>query len=148
MKKLKYSLLILVVFGVLATFENCGGSSDETAKDRTIRILTAKTEWTVSSVQTPANTATDPSQWTNFKVSFTKSNMTTSGHPTGAQAVWPSGTYTVSEDGKTITRGDNIVMLFNPITESNFTATFSVPAGTEIGGRIEALGGDYTFNMK
>ena len=74
--------------------------------------------------------------------------MVASGQATGASAVWPSTSYTVSEDGKTITRGDGVSMLFNPISETNFTSTFTVPDGTELGGRIAALGGDYTFNMK
>ncbi len=113
----------------------------------TKNILTSKT-WVYSSVNTPPNTASTGTDWVNFTVSFTASDMTTSGHYTGAQAVWPSGTYTVSEDGKSITRQDGVVMTLNPITESNFTAIFTVPPGTETGGRIAALGGEYTFNMK
>ncbi|MCK5372659.1 MAG: hypothetical protein KAQ62_29045, partial [Cyclobacteriaceae bacterium] len=103
---------------------------------------------TVSSVNVPVTSATTDDMWINFKVSFTKTNMTTSGHPTGAQAVWPSGSYTVSEDGKSITRQDGVLMSLNPITETNFTSIFTVPDGTEIGSRIAALDGEYTFNMK
>ena len=75
--------------------------------------------------------------------------MTTASHPTGAQAVWRSGSYTVSSDGSSITRqSDNVIMLLNPISDTNFTAIFTVPPGTDLGSRIAALDGEYTFNMK
>ena len=106
------------------------------------QILTGKTEWIVSSVITPVNTSTEDSGWVNFKVSFTNDNMTTSSHPTGAEAVWSSGTYTVGEDGKTIIRQDGIVMHLNPISGTNFTARFAIPTETT------GLAGEYTFNMK
>lgn len=147
MKSLKLVTFSILTIIALVALESCKKSSSESAKDVTTNILTSKT-WTVSSVNVPANTATESTDWASFTVSFTATNMTTAGHPTGAQAVWPSGTYTVSEDGKSITRGDGVVMQLNPITETNFTAIFTVPAGTEIGGRIAALDGEYTFNMK
>ena len=149
MKKIKLTVLNIFALVVLLVFQNCPGSDPESPKDVTTNILTSKTEWTVSSVNTPLNSATDDDMWINFKVSFTKTNMTITDHPTGASAVWPSGAYTVSEDGKTITRqSDGVVMSLNPITETNFTARFTVPDGTNIGGRIAELGGGYTFNMK
>jgi len=130
------------------TFQNCGGDDDESAQDKTIRLLTEKTEWTVQSVSVPSNTATSSAEWASFKLSFTKTNMTCSGHPAGAQAVWPSGPYTVSDDGKTITRSDDVAMSVLELTETAFRVNFAVPEGTELGGRIEALDGEYTFNMK
>ena len=148
MKPLRLTLLSIFAIVAILVFQNCGGSDPDTPKDVTTNILIGKTEWTVSSVNVPVNSATESSEWLSFKVSFTKTNMTTSGHPTGAQAVWPSGTYTVSEDGKSITRQDGVLMSLNPITETNFTSIFTVPDGTEIGSRIAALDGEYTFNMK
>ena len=148
MKKIKLTVLNIFALVVLLVFQNCPGSDPESPKDVTTNILISKTEWTVSSVIVPINSATEDSDWLSFKVSFTKTNMTTSSHPAGASAVWPSGAYTVSEDGKTLTRSDGVVMSLNPITETNFTARFTVPDGTNIGGRIAALDGEYTFNMK
>ena len=134
---------------VLSFFQNCGKKDKETEQERTIRILTSKT-WTVSSVNVPINTATESSDWNDFTVSFTRSDMTTANHPTGAQAVWPSTSYTVSEDGRIVTRNTTppVDMALNPISDTNFTAIFTVPAGTELGSRIAALDGEYTFNMK
>ena len=149
MKTLTLSVLSLFALATLLVFDNCGGSDSDTPKDVTTNILTNKTEWTVSNVNVPINSATESSDWNSFKVSFTNTNMTTSLHPVGAQAVWPSGSYTVSEDGKSLTRQDGVVMTLNPITETNFTARFTVPPGTEIGGsRIASLEGEYTFNMQ
>ena len=147
MKNLSVIVLTSFVFIILLGFQNCGGDDKEEPKQVTINILKSKT-WTVSSVAVPVNTATESSDWVDFTVSFSDTNMTTAGHPTGAQVVWPSGTYSVSDDGKTITRGDGTVMQLNPVTETNFTAIFSMPPGTVIGARIAALDGEYRFNMK
>ena len=146
MKKLSFTIFGFLAILALVLFQGCNGDDEETAQERTLKILQSK-NWTVSSVVVPANTATDESDWQNFAVSFTATNMSTSGHPTGAQAVWPSGTYTVSEGGNSITRSDGVVMSLNPISDTNFTAIFTVPEGTEIGGRIAALDGEYRFNM-
>jgi hypothetical protein len=148
MKKVRIAILSIAAIALLMTFQNCGGG-DEPDDPATVtkNILMSKT-WTVASVNVPANTATEASEWANFTVKFNANDMVTTGHATGASAVWPSTTYSVSADGKTISRGDGVSMLLNPVTENNFTAIFTVPQGTEIGGRIEALGGDYTFNMK
>jgi len=138
----------MTVLAVLVTFQNCGDKNNESAKDKTIRQLTEKTEWTVQSVSVPANSATTSAEWTSFKLSFTKSNMTCSGHPVGAQAVWPSGPYTVSDDGNTITRSDDVAMSILELSATAFRVNFAVPDGTELGGRIASLDGEYTFNMK
>ncbi|MDZ7608666.1 MAG: hypothetical protein U5K79_24470 [Cyclobacteriaceae bacterium] len=148
MKKAGLFLLGVIALAVLVTFQNCGDKDNESAKDKTIRLLSDKTEWTVQSVSVPAGTATTSADWLAFKLSFTKSNMTCSGHPVGAQAVWPSGGYTVSDDGKTITRSDAVAMSVLELTETAFRVNFAVPDGTELGGRIAALDGEYTFNMK
>ena len=148
MKKFRLTVLNLFAIVVLLVFQNCPGSDPDTPIDVTTNILSGKTEWTVSSVNVPVNSATESSEWLSFKVSFTKTNMTTSGHPTGAQAVWPSGTYTVREDGKSITRGDGVIMSLNPITETNFTTRFTITGEDIGGGRIAALDGEYTFNMQ
>ena len=149
MKPLRLTLLSIFAIVAILVFQNCNKTDPVKPIDATINILTSKAEWTVSSVNVPVNSATESSEWISFKVSFTKTNMTTSSHPTGAQAVWPSGSYTVSEDGKSITRQDGVLMSLNPITETNFTSIFNIPEGTHLGGsRIAALDGEYTFNMK
>ena len=62
--------------------------------------------------------------------------------------MWPSGRYTVSEDGKSITRVDEVVMMLASISDDAFTVIFSVPTGTETGGRLAAFDGEYTFTME
>jgi len=148
MRSLKFAVLSFFAFTLILVFENCKKEDNESAKDVTINILKSKTQWVVSSVNVPLNSATEDSDWDNFKVSFTDSNMTTADYPAGAELVWPSGTYSVSEDGRSITRQDRVVMSLNPITESVFSAIFTVPEGVDIGGRLAALDGVYTFNMK
>lgn len=147
MKKLRLTFLSVFVLVAITVFQNCGGETEETAKEITTNILTSK-EWVVNSVNVPSNTATIGDDWANFSMSFSATNITTNNHASGAQAVWPSGSYTVSEDGKSITRHDDVVITLSPISETSFAAIFTVPAGTETGGRIAALEGGYTFNMK
>ena len=106
MKLVRSILLITAVVALLGTFQNCG-DDDPTAKEVTENILRSK-NWETSSVTVPVNTATDASDWANFKAEFSESTMTTSGHATGAEDVWPSGPYTVSEDGMQIERGDGV----------------------------------------
>lgn len=148
MKNIGSILLIIFMTASLLVFQFCSDSTDEpTDKEVTEEILRSN-NWTTVSVNVPSNTATDSDDWINFGVSFSETNMTTTGHPAGAEAVWPSGTYTVSEDGKSITRGDGIIMSLSNLSESSFTTSFSVPDGTHIGGRIAALDGPYSFSMK
>ena len=147
MRKLRFILLNVFVIVAITVFQNCTEETKETEREITINTLMSK-EWAVNSVNVPSNTATVSTDWNNFKASFSATNITTKDHAPGAEAVWPSGSYTVSEDGKSITRHDDVVMLLSSISETGFTATFTVPAGTETGGRIAALDGGYTFNLK
>ena len=149
MKRINTIFFGLAIFG-LAGLINCGGDSEPTPKEKTIQMLTAKTKWTLNSVIVPAQTATIADDWANFNVSFTQTSMTTAGYPSGASAVWPSGSYSVSEDGKTITSTAapaGWVLQISTLTDLAFNSTVTVPDGVETG-RIEALDGDYSFNMK
>ncbi len=146
MKSLPTLLLSTALLGLLI-LSGCPNNGEESDYDKALKLLKSKT-WVVSSVVVPPQTATLPEDWVNFTVSFTDTQMTTNGHPTGAEAVWPSGSFTLSQDGKSITRSDNVTMTILALTETAFNVTFTVPEGTEIPGRISALDGDYTFNMK
>lgn len=147
MKKFSLILLSFAAVAVFLTFQNCGGTEEKTEKEVNEEFLMSKT-WVYSSVTTPDNTATIGSDWANFSVQFNGTSMVANGHATGAEVVWPSSTYTVSEDGKTITRGDNVAMLITSISETNLNVVFTVSGGQEIGGRIAALDGEYAFNLK
>ena len=70
------TVLSLVVVATLLTFIGCGGGSEETAKDKAMKLLTSKT-WTVQSVTVPPSTATESADWQNFTVQFSNTNMTT-----------------------------------------------------------------------
>ena len=147
MKILK-TIFFLFAVGGLLTFIGCSKESDlESAKGLAMKNLISKM-WTVNSLVVPPGTATDESEWQSFTVKFTETTMTTAGYPTGSSAVWPSGAYTLSAEGKVITRADGVVMTVITLNETAFTTTFMVSSGTHVGGRIAELGGDFTFNMK
>ena len=74
--------------------------------------------------------------------------MTTSGHAAGTEAVWPSGGWTMSEDGTSISRSDGVEMSIVTLNQTNFKVTFIVSEETNISGRIAALDGDYMFDLE
>ena len=125
----------------------CGGGDGETECERVSRLLTAK-QWVVNTVSVPDNTATTSDDWDNFKVSFTSTSMSTSGHPNGATNVWPSGGYTFNDACTQMTRAADQVVMSVSVTETTLTVSFTMPPGSEIGGRVESLEGPYTFNMQ
>lgn len=147
MKEISTSITSILLLLTLLVFQHCKKKNEVSDSEVTTNLLTSK-EWVVSSVNVPGSTATLSTDWDNFKLSFTATNMTTSGHPAGTQAVWRSGSYTLSEDGKSITRHDGVVMSLSSITESSLRVNFSVPPGTETNARVAALEGEYVFNMK
>jgi hypothetical protein len=147
MNKIKNILSLLAIVFLLAIIGCKKEDETESARDAAIQILTSKL-WSVCSVIVPSGTATEENDWQFFTVKFSETDMVTSGYPTGSGAVWPSIAYMLSENGKTITRADGVVMQVLTLDQTTFNATFTVPPGTHIGSRIAALGGDYTFNLK
>lgn len=151
--KFLQTIVFLAAIGVLLFFANCknGGGGDEmTEEEKKTQMLTSK-DWTVSDasqVNVPDNSATTADQWVGFTVAVTNGAMNTSGHPTGAQVVWPSGSWDFNDDVTRITREDGVQMTINKLTDTEFDVTFTVEQGTELGDRVAALGGEYTFNLE
>ena len=102
----------------------------------------------MKSIIVPSNSATTEDDWVDFKLTVSSGTMSTSGHATGANAVWPTGSWSMSEDAKTITRADGVVMSVRTLTETEFSVSFTVPDGTDINGRTAALDGDYIFVLE
>lgn len=148
MKKLSLVTFYIAIIGSFLVLQNCTKKkNDPTPKENTENILRSKT-WVVSFVTVPVNTATESADWVDFTVTFGEGSMTTTGHAAGAEAVWPSGTYIVSDDGRAITRGDGIVMMLTDVSQSGFTSTFVIVNEDIDSGRLASLDGEYIFNMK
>ena len=149
MKVFKFLLLVLAA-GSTLFFANCGGGSEEPTQEEVMRnTLVNNSPWTLSSVALPPVNATEESEWANFTVSFTNTNMTTSNYPVGASAVWPTSAWSFTSDLSGIIRAsDGVTMTINTLNESTLNVTFTIPEGTEIGGRVAALDGEYTFDME
>lgn len=153
MKTIKYILLILCMAIFVLSFYSC--KDDETKPEPTQKeiktgfLVNKPNDWTLKSITVPSISATTEDQWINFKLSVTLPSMTTSGHASGATAVWPSGGWEMSEDGNAITRtSDDIVMSVLTLTATSFRVSFTVPDGTKISGRVAALDGDYIFDLE
>ena len=114
MKAIKYILLILCLAIFVINLYSCKKDDSKPAPtQREIKtdILVNKSNgWSLKSIILPSNSATTEDDWVDFKLSVSSSSMTTSGLASGTTAVWPSGGWTMTEDGKTITRSgsDNI----------------------------------------
>jgi hypothetical protein len=131
-------------------FSNCNNDGGSSVKETRTALLVDKAGgWTAATVVVPTETATESSDWEGaFKVSFTATTMSTSGHPTGATAVWPSGGWSFTNDEATvIRRADGVDMTVLELTETTLRVQFVVPDNVQIGGRVQALGGSYTFTL-
>ena len=153
MKTIRYIILAFSVVLLLVSFNNCGEKGEDdpepTQKEIKTGFLINKTNgWSLKSITVPLTSATTEDQWVDFKLSVSTSTMSTSGHATGATAVWPTGAWIMDENGNTITRGDGVVMSILTLTATGFRVSFAVPEGTEINGRIASLDGDYIFDLE
>ena len=154
MKVLRKVILALIGALFITSFYNCGGGDDPAPPTpsqkeiETAYLVDKSGGWSLKSVTVPSATATTEDQWGNFKVTVSSSTMSTSGHPSGSNAVWPTGGWTMNESGNTITRADGVVMTVRTLTATSFMVSFTVPDGTEISGRIAALDGDYVFDLE
>jgi len=149
MKILKSTLLAFAAFGLLF-FASCGGDNGggQTPQEKLIETLKSK-QWALSSILLPDVNATEESDWDNFKVTFSSNSMTTSGHPVVATKVWPGGDYSITDNADGIVRAvDGITMHINTASSTKLSVTFTMPPGTEIGGRVAALDGEYTFVLE
>ena len=141
------------MFGISSTgFFSCRPVDTQSLKEELTEHLTAK-PWDLESIDVPPNSATTPDDWDGFGLGVLPTQMNTSGHAPGATAVWPSGGWELAEDGKTITREDDVVMDVLELTATSLVVTFVYAddepddnVGTD--GRIASLNGEYTFRLK
>ena len=150
MKILKTILFSATILGLLTVY-SCDDGGDDTKTERQIRteqMTSFSGGYNATNVDVPDETATTSDDWTSFNVKFTSSQMTTTGHPQGASAVWPTGPWSFTDDsGTTFTsngRNYNITSYAN--NGANLTVVTVVGNDVELG-RIEALGGEYTFTL-
>ncbi len=149
MKTVKYIFLAIGLALFSISFYNCGKDDDPKSKkeELTEYLVNKSTGWSLKSIVVPASSATTEDQWVDFKLIVSSSTMSTSGHASGANDVWPTGGWSMNENGSTITRSDGVVMSIITLTAISFSVSFTVPDGTEIGGRVASLDGDYIFNL-
>ncbi len=148
MKKIFIHIIFLLLAASFLLLYACDLVEDkETEKEVAQNLLKSKS-WQLSSVNVPSTAATQSSDWDYFTVLFTDTNITTGGYPTGTSAIWPSGTYTLSEDGNTIIRSDGVVVNITTLSETAMSVYFHVEGIALSSGRIADLSGDYVFNLK
>jgi hypothetical protein len=149
MKIIRNILIISLTLFALC-FSNCREKTPEpTQKEIKTDFLINKTNgWSLKSISVPITSATTEGQWVDFKLLVSASTMSTSGHASGANAVWPSGGWTMDENGNAITRADGVVMSVLTLTATSFRVSFTAPEGTAINGRLASLDGDYIFDLE
>lgn len=147
MKTFIHIISLLLAAAFLLLFACTGEEDKETEQELAQNLLKSKS-WQISNVSVPPTAATQSADWTNFTVIFNDTNLTTGGHPEGTGNVWPSGTYTLSEDGKTIIRSDGVVVNITGLTKTALNVYFHVDGIELTNGKIADLSGDYVFNLK
>ena len=157
MKTIRNILLSVCLTIFIISFNNCNEEDPTvpvtdpipTTKEINSGFLVNKSNgWSLKSITVPTISATTEEQWVDFKLTVSSGTMPTSDQATGANAVWPTGAWEMSENGKSIKRNDQVVMTVLKLTETEFSVSFTVPDGTEINSRTASLDGDYTFDLE
>lgn len=152
MKRLS-NFLAALVFASLVIFMSCGGDNGgspslTTAQQAALDI--AEGAWSVDAANVTYNSAPSDFDWTGFQVNFELgSEGATSGSyssnvnsvtPTDsdgqdATALWAQsgGSWSVSEDGKTLTK-DGVAVTINVLDANALTVTFTVAAPARTSG--------------
>ncbi len=150
MKRLS-NLLAALVFASLVIFMSCGGGGDDpgtTDLEIDVQNLTVSGGWTASSVQN--NNEAPDGNWDGFELTFQgnvdggtyTTNVNTLNPDNDFTAVWPaSGSWTISDDGNTITRSDGVAISVDNITETGLSLSFTVAGGA----RVSGIPGNWTF---
>ncbi len=126
--------LVLIAFGSLIIFSNCGGGGDgggNPAGDQASKLTDGT--WTLTSVTDPQNAS--EALWDVLTVTFTgdaggggfTTNSSTLARD-NATSVWPaSGTWTFDGNNTTrIVRNDGVTMTINSLTASALTLSFTI----------------------
>lgn len=149
MKILKISFLALAV-GSLLFFSNCkkgGGKDEPSEKELKTEILVSGSPWVFESASIDDGTATDESDWDQLSISFTTSEINTTGGYPQATKVWPTKVaWTGNDDISVISRADGVDMTVLELTQSKLQVSFTL-TDAEINARTASLDGDYIFTF-
>ena len=155
MKTNTYLLAILITI-LIFTFQSCGESGPEPVIQQptnqevfTQQLSSPDDGWSIgnggSVTLDGINDITN--EWADFKLRVDNFKYTTVG---GQEEVWPSsGTWKFVNSERTdlILRNDGIEIVAG-ISGSTLTLRFTINSDYSTEGRVEALGGEYTFVLK
>ncbi len=140
---------ILFIAGLFSLFmASCGNGEENEPTNEELFAEAIAGEWTLSSAQVPASSATTNADWDDFTVNFNSGTVTASGSP--AVEVWPNQglTYTLSatspSNGSVAISGAVFGSASASISNNNLTLSFDVPTGTEVTRTLD-LSGSYTL---
>lgn len=142
MKALTYILPLIVCVSSLMLISSCDGDDGPTAQEAQLKKLTAKT-WKVQSVKVDGVDHTGLFQ--NMSLTISNSSFTTSnGGP-----VWPpSGTWEFAdEQGTTITRGDNVTITIEAVSDAELSLSLQWDETTFGPGREKSTNGMHAFSF-
>jgi hypothetical protein len=141
MKNFSLGLSIIVLFFFAFTLLNCG-NDEPSAQEVQLKKLTQKT-WQIQSVN--VNGVDQTMLFLGMTLSIAKNSFTT----TAGGTVWPSsGTWEFADDkATTFTRGDNVLVTIEAISESHMTLTLVWDETTFGPGRKKSISGMHVFNF-
>jgi hypothetical protein len=133
-------VLSLAALVVLSLSQGCNESTPS-VKEVNTGLLQAHA-WNLSSLSIDGVDKT--SLYTGMILTFSAgTDATVNGAP-----VWlANDTWTLSDDGITITRGDGIEVSVTAISEDSLTLTLTWTKNTFAGGRISSIKGNHVFNF-
>ncbi|GHM98931.1 hypothetical protein WSM22_04210 [Cytophagales bacterium WSM2-2] len=132
--------LCLASLVILALSQGCNKNTPS-AKEVSTNLLVAH-DWKLSTL------SVDGVDKTSLYAGMTLSIATGTYTTVNGAPVWPAtDTWTLSNDGKTITRGDGIEVSVTAITADGLTLTLNWTMNTFAGGRTASVAGNHVFTF-
>lgn len=138
---------LLILVAMLTYLGSCGGGGGdpapaETEVQKATKLLTAGL-WSMQTVQVDGTDRT--TTYKDLKVTFTATGFSS----TNGGAVWPAtGTWKFKDDaGKTIERGDGLLVSVVELSSSKMVLSLTWSKTTLGGGRHASISGSHTFTF-
>lgn len=149
-------LVSVMTMPILLFISSCGGGSEpepqQTAAELAATNLT-NSAWKVTSVTIDG--VDKSNMFTNLSIKFNASSnlngqasLDGSFTATNGGVVWPaSGSWNISSDGRSLTRGDGVAIQLTDITSTSLKMSLAWSQTTFGTGRSEGLKGQHEFSM-
>ncbi|GHN02435.1 hypothetical protein WSM22_39240 [Cytophagales bacterium WSM2-2] len=153
-KLISKGITAVIAFAAIINLSGCGGSpgASPSGQEQVLKLLAAGSgQWKIQSVT--VDNVDKTSMFTNMTISFTSQYQynVTNGGPvwliTVGQGTTTNGSFTLSADGKTMTRSSDQLTVDVNVTESTLELGLTWNKTTFGPGRLSSLSGNHVFKF-